>query len=224
MDPNQPVHQDDPPGKGPEHGAEASPHEADQQAETHARPYHTGNGKIARLPEKLRDQLNQSIADGVPHHEILKGLGEHGKGITDRNVSNWKTHGGYERWLEHRDTKAALSITRGEAADLAAEKPAAPLQDASRSLASAQIYEMLRLFDTSNLRSALASKPQLYLHLINSVSRLSEAEATCAHRQVQQALAQLKLEQAKAIDTAIDPKSMYTGAQILEILRHIKIL
>jgi hypothetical protein len=212
--PHHPPPEDQHPSDGPDSPDPQEP----------SNPYHTGNGNVARLPEKIRNQLNQMIADGVPHLDIIKSLGEHAKGLTPHQITTWKTHGGYARWLEHRDTKAALSITRGEAADLATEKPAAPLQEASRSLASAQIYDLLRLFDTTALRSALASKPQLYLQLISAVSRLSEAEAACAHRQVQQALAQLKLEQARAINTAVDPAKMYTGAQMLEILRHIKIL
>jgi hypothetical protein len=164
------------------------------------------------------------MADGVPYREILQRLGQHAEGITVDHISTWKTHGGHARWLEHRDTKTALHITRAEAADLATEKPAAPLQEASRSLASAQLYDLLSLFDTAALRSALADKPELYLRLVSCISRLSEAEAACAHRQIQQALAHLKLEQAKAIDSAIDPKKMYSGTQMLEILRHIKIL
>jgi hypothetical protein len=210
---------DQPESPGPEH-----PPSEQHEPEKPSKPYHSGNGKIARLPEKTRDQINQMLADGVPHLQILESIGEYAKGITVGNITTWKTHGGFQRWLDHRDTKAALNITRTEAADLATEKPAAPLQEASRSLASAQIYDLLRLFDTTALRSALASKPELYLQLISSISRLSEAEAACAHRQIQQALAQLKLEQAKAIDSAIDPKKMYTGTQMLEILRHIKIL
>ena len=213
-DPHSPDH--DP----PEELQSPEPNEPEKPSKS----FHSGNGKVARLPEKIRDQLSQMMADGVPYLEIIERLGEHATGITEDNIGNWKKYGGLQRWLDHRDTKAALSITRSEAADLATEKPAAPLQEAGRSLASAQIYDLLRLFDPTALRSALANKPELYLQLVSSISRLSEAEAACAHRQVQQALAQLKLEQAKAIDSAVDPKKMYTGAQLIEILRHIKIL
>ncbi len=218
MDPSSAQQPSPPPEQEPLPAPEGQPHPPKP-----AYPHH-GNGHIARLPEKVRDHVNQMIADGLPHLEIISRLGEHAEGITPTHITTWKTHGGYDRWLQHRDTKAALSITRGEATDLASEKPAAPLQEASRSLASAQIYDLLRMFDTTALRSALASKPELYLQLIAAISRLSEAEAACAHRQVQQALAQLKLEQAKAIDAAIDPRKMYSGQQMLEILRHIKIL
>lgn len=200
------------------------PEPPDPQSENPTKSYHSGNGKIARLPEQIRNSVNQQLADGVPHATILKNIGDHANGITVNNISTWKAHGGYERWREHRDTKTALIITRSEATDLASEKPAAPLQEASRSLASSQIYDLLRQFDTSGLRAALADKPEMYTRLVTAISRLSEAEAACAHRQIQQALAQLKLEQAKAIDTAIDEKKMYSGAQMLEILRRIKIL
>jgi hypothetical protein len=31
-------------------------------------------GKVARLPKEIRDQLNEMLLDGVPHHQIIQKL------------------------------------------------------------------------------------------------------------------------------------------------------
>src|SRR5262249_17371770 len=60
---------------------------------------HRPRGKIARLPKKIRDLLNQMIQDGVPYKDIKEQLGEHGAALTEDNISEWKTRGSYEPWV-----------------------------------------------------------------------------------------------------------------------------
>ena len=68
------------------------------------------NGKIARLPLDIREQLNCRLADGEPANrlvewlnsnpEVVKVMAEQfeGRPITDGNLSEWRA-GGYEEWL-----------------------------------------------------------------------------------------------------------------------------
>src|SRR4051812_22582372 len=56
------------------------------------------NGKIARLPFLERDIVNRMLRDNIPYDEIVGALNEHGICVTERNVSNWKTRGGYKEW------------------------------------------------------------------------------------------------------------------------------
>src|SRR5438552_958420 len=65
-------------------------------------PEHRGRSKISRLPKKLRDQLNQMIADGVEYKDIKENLGDHAKDITVDNISEWKLHGGYKPWCNEQ--------------------------------------------------------------------------------------------------------------------------
>ena len=44
-----------------------------------------GNGKIARLPKPIRDQVNQMILDGLTYPEIIQCLAENGKDLTPRS-------------------------------------------------------------------------------------------------------------------------------------------
>ena len=85
----------------------------------------TRNGKIARLPRELRDQLNRRFDNGetgVRLAEWLNGLPEvqkvlqadfGGRRISEQNLSEWKS-GGYRDWLTRQE---ALSQARDLAAD-----------------------------------------------------------------------------------------------------------
>ena len=72
----------------------------------------TGNGKIANLPEHLRDELNRRINHGDEGKELVDWLNAQpetvevvnrhfdGKPISEQNLSLWRTHG-YLRWHAH---------------------------------------------------------------------------------------------------------------------------
>jgi hypothetical protein len=74
----------------------------------------TGNGKIANLPAKIRDELNYRIADGDPGNELVEWLNSNpevvrvigerfdGTPISEQNLSEWRKRG-YQKWLAHRN-------------------------------------------------------------------------------------------------------------------------
>ncbi len=78
-------------------------------------------GKIARLPLVIREQVNRRLLDGQSGRTIVEWLNgqpnvreiiaaqfqgsRHGGQkyvpfVTEHNVSEWRTHGGYEDWLK----------------------------------------------------------------------------------------------------------------------------
>jgi len=77
----------------------------------------TRTGKIARLPKKIRDQLNHRLQNGQQGPEILawlnalpavhRVLNAHfaGQPILQQNLSQWRK-GGYTDWLRHQETQA----------------------------------------------------------------------------------------------------------------------
>lgn len=74
----------------------------------------TPRGKIGRLPEALRAEVNQMIRDNRTAAEIidfLKGKGV--DGILDVNISRWKTMGGYDRW-ERQQERIAQAVAKRE--------------------------------------------------------------------------------------------------------------
>ena len=87
----------------------------------------TRNGKIARLPKSIREELNRRIEDGWPGVKLVAWLNElpevrqilrenfNDESITEPNLSRWK-EGGYRDWLRHRESQEQLRwmIERGE--------------------------------------------------------------------------------------------------------------
>jgi hypothetical protein len=85
----------------------------------------TRNGKIARLPRELRDQLNRRLDNGEPAVRLVDWLNDlpearkvlqedfGGRPISEQNLSEWKT-GGHREWVARQE---ALSQARELAAD-----------------------------------------------------------------------------------------------------------
>jgi hypothetical protein len=91
----------------------------------------TGNGKIANLPAKIRDELNYRITDGEQGNELVEWLNSKpevirvikerfdGTPISEQNLSEWRKRG-YQKWLAHRnfvDESNALSDNSGDIAE-----------------------------------------------------------------------------------------------------------
>src|SRR5258708_4613178 len=76
----------------------------------------TRNGKIARLPKAIREELNRWLENGEIGKDLvvwLNGLPEvqkvlreqfDGELISEMNLSRWKD-GGYVDWLRHQETQ-----------------------------------------------------------------------------------------------------------------------
>lgn len=85
----------------------------------------TRNGKIARLPKTVRDELNRRLSDGEPGNELVVWLNTlpevqavlasefGGRGVREQNLSEWK-QGGYQDWLRQQE---ALELVRSLSAE-----------------------------------------------------------------------------------------------------------
>lgn len=90
----------------------------------------TRNGKIARLPRDIRNQLNRRLQDGEPGNRLvewLNGLPQvrqvlagdfGGRDINEQNLSEWK-QGGHQDWLARQETLACARELAGDAGELA---------------------------------------------------------------------------------------------------------
>jgi hypothetical protein len=86
-------------------------------------------GKIARLPQPHRDQLNRRLADGQPANEILPWLNNlpdvrqilaqqfAGRPISPQNLSEWRA-GGYQEWRAQQEIFEQLKTVTAEAEKL----------------------------------------------------------------------------------------------------------
>ena len=74
---------------------------------------HPRNGKVARLPEAVRNQINRMLDDGFAYRAILKNLHESSAealphSLSEMNISNW-VHGGYQDWRRQRLEEQVIS-------------------------------------------------------------------------------------------------------------------
>jgi len=77
------------------------------------------NGKIGRMPLRLREQLNQRLFDGetgvtllpwlngLPAMQTLLAADFNGEPVNDQNLSNWRT-GGYVQWQKQQERRALV--------------------------------------------------------------------------------------------------------------------
>ncbi len=180
---------------------------------------HRRNGKIARLPKTVRDQINQMLLDGVPYAKIIEDIGEPGKGLDEDNMRRWKA-GGFEDWLLEVQRAEDVGATRDAALSLVNQKAGATVQDAGRTIVSAQLYELLLSFDPRSFADALVEKPELYFRLVNALSRLSEGEALCSRRRAQGSLI---ADQFSAVQNA-DGAVVIPADKLNQLIRLIKLL
>jgi hypothetical protein len=92
----------------------------------------THNGKIGRLPKKIRDELNHRLADGEPGGRILEWLNalpavlavlnaEFGGALVNaQNLSNWR-QGGYQDWLKQQERRNLVRELAENAEELATD-------------------------------------------------------------------------------------------------------
>jgi hypothetical protein len=71
---------------------------------------HPRNGKVARLPEATRLQINRMLDDGMMYRTILAKLREINPEdlpcqLSEMNLSNW-FRGGYQQWCRKREQEA----------------------------------------------------------------------------------------------------------------------
>ena len=91
----------------------------------------TRNGKIARLPREIREQLNRRLHDGETGVRLVEWLntlpqvtqtlaeGFGGREVSVQNLSEWK-QGGYQDWVTRQETLGQVRELAEDATELAA--------------------------------------------------------------------------------------------------------
>lgn len=152
-----------------------------------------GNGKIARLPKAIREQLNQRLADGEPCGSLLGWLHSlpevievlvrdfGARAILKQNLSEWR-QGGFREWEARQERLAQLRLLSDEADDVEAASPHLP--DRMAALLAGRFASLI----AATMQVKDWSKPRHRAQLME----LNEAVATL--RRFDQGAARLKLE------------------------------
>jgi len=116
----------------------------------------TRTGKIARLPAKIREELNGRLENGEDGKTLIKWLNtqpetaaildkyyENPK-VTDCNLSEWK-RGGYEDWKRNRDVTATVSKLIGCPEDMVEQVQGTMIDQMAVMLAAHMLVEIKSL-------------------------------------------------------------------------------
>ncbi len=122
----------------------------------------TRNGKIARLPKEIREQLNRRLENGWRGKKLVDWLNAlpeikevlreefHGRAISEQNLSQWR-EGGYADWLRHQDTQGQIRWMVERSDDVDAAEGNEPLCERVARVAVAELAEQMhRLNDVDD--------------------------------------------------------------------------
>lgn len=128
------------------------------------------NGKIARLPKPVRDVVNRMLFNHVPQENIVDALGELGIQVTQRNISNWKTRGGYREWCLAQEHAIALHNHQDNLIDLVRRHDGSELPEVGLQAAATQLSQF---FLTPAAAQLLASDPKAYDLRVSMLARIT---------------------------------------------------
>ena len=133
-------------------------------------PQRLRNGKIARLPKLERDMVNKLLHNHVPYAKIVWALSERGITVTERNISNWRTRGGYNEWCVQQDNQVRLSHLQDHLTDYLRQHDAQQLPEVGLQVASTQLTSLLMNPQTAG---ALLADPNKYAKVIDALDKCS---------------------------------------------------
>jgi hypothetical protein len=128
------------------------------------------HGKIARLPYPERDMVNRMLRDNIPYSSIVEALAEIGIRVTERNVSNWKTRGGYHDWRAEQDRAVDARLLQDNLTEYLRKDDAAELPEVGLQLAATQLSHF---FTKPETQQQLATDPEKYARTISVLCRLA---------------------------------------------------
>ncbi len=139
----------------------------------------TPSGKIGRLPEELRNQVNQMLVDNKEASEIIALLDAKGfPGVSPQNVSAWKSFG-FQKWLKRRerleDSRDRMEFARNLVKEAGREGMVAA-SDAARQLVVEGIIGAMEDFDPHALSDLIKEKPATIVGISLALSKLSGSD------------------------------------------------
>ena len=127
----------------------------------------TRKGKIARLPQSIREQINRRLQDGQPGNQVVAWLNTlpevaavmaaefAGQPINEPNLSHWRL-GGYQDWEARQD---ALEVVRWVGSAATKISRAAPPSQISQAAQDSQLARQAALCQAVRLALTLQKTP-----------------------------------------------------------------
>jgi hypothetical protein len=172
------------------------------------------NGKIARLPKPIRDQINHWLLDGVSYPDIIQRLGEHGKDLTLDNISQWKKRA-FQDWLVEQAFVERTRARQETPGELVRDFDATEVNHAALQLGALTIFEALRDLGPGSLDKKLGGDAGAFVRLLNALARTSRETMMLQKYREACAKARAALYELK------DPKRKLTDSERRAIVMHV---
>src|SRR5882672_3012241 len=131
---------------------------------------HVRKGKIARLPKLERDLVNRMLQNNIPYEKIVGALDDLGIRVTQRNISNWRTRGGYKDWCVEQEHQLRLSLMQDNLTDYLRKNDASQLPEVGLQVAATQLSSMLLQPEAVQ---HLTAEPEKYSKVVEMLCRLA---------------------------------------------------
>jgi hypothetical protein len=128
------------------------------------------NGKIARLPKLERDMVNKLLHNHVPYCKIVWALAERNITVNERNVSNWRTRGGYKEWCAEQENQLRLSHLQDHLTDYLRKNDAQQLPEVGLQVASTQLTSLLMNPQTA---APFLADPNKFARIVDALDKCS---------------------------------------------------
>jgi len=154
----------------------------------------TRRGKIARLPQSVREPLNRRLADGEPAGPLLAWLNElpevqavlqaqfGGTLISEQNLSAWR-QGGFVDWQTHQEARAAVRLLVEQGRELAQDAGELPLGEVLAAPLAVALAQALR--ETVRAEEDPATQRQALLAVAREITQLRRCDNEAARTRVE---------------------------------------
>ena len=128
------------------------------------------NGKIARLPKVHRDMVNRMLFNNIRPASIVGALEELGYAVTPRNISNWKTRGGYHDWRLAREHALQARLRMDNFTEALRKENASELPEVGLQAAAIQLSQF---FLTPEAAQLMVSDPDEYNRRLAALGKVA---------------------------------------------------
>jgi len=121
--------------------------------------------------------VSRMLFNNIPHARIVAALDEFDIKVTERNISNWKTRGGYREWCLAQDRALTTQLRHDHLTEILRRHKASEIPEVGLQAAAEQLSQF---FLTPEAAELLADNPKEYdrrLAMLNKIAaRLNALE------------------------------------------------
>jgi hypothetical protein len=114
--------------------------------------------------------VNRMLRDGIPDKKIAAALEEHGYNVSVRNISNWKTRGGFKEWCVEMDRALEIRLAQDNLTEYLRKNDASQLPEVGLQIAATRLSQFLLSPEGQKL---LTEDPQAYARAVASLCRIT---------------------------------------------------